>query len=117
VNTQEAFEKATLAVIAQGKQAINPKQRICQFRAPDGTKCWVGHLIPDDQYSSSLEGAPLDVVQKRVPALANLPIALLRDGQIAHDCASDDNFVEDFKIAIICVADRFHLSTEFLHHG
>lgn len=32
--------------------------RRCRYRGDNGTKCAVGHLIPDDKYSPSFEGHP-----------------------------------------------------------
>jgi hypothetical protein len=113
---QEAFEKATLAVIAQGRVAYDADNAACRYRAPDGAKCFVGHLIPDEQYMSDFEFKPLDEIERSVPAIANLPRDFLIACQRAHDGASDDDFVKNFTIRILNVAKHFHLSTEFLAH-
>lgn len=55
MNNQEAFDLMVAHLIAQGKPAVSPYGH-CVYRGPDGTKCAVGILIPDDVYHPDMEG-------------------------------------------------------------
>jgi hypothetical protein len=58
----------------------------CRYRGPNGLKCAIGCLIPDDQYSESFEHSALTTVRQRVPLLSLMPYELVRDLQEIHDC-------------------------------
>jgi hypothetical protein len=52
---QEAFEKAARGMLTQKKKALTPgmihgSEGKCVLRAPDGSKCAVGHILPDECY-------------------------------------------------------------------
>lgn len=53
MNKQEIFDTVYEALMKQGKASI--RNGICQYRGPGGTKCAIGHLIPDDLYDPSIE--------------------------------------------------------------
>lgn len=50
------FLKVAKHLITQGKPAWNPKQEYCAYRAPDGTRCAIGAMIPDALYDPEIEG-------------------------------------------------------------
>ena len=58
---QEAFNKAYLGVMQQGRASVNISGRSCLYRGPDGAKCAVGFLIADEHYDRDLEGCPVDL--------------------------------------------------------
>lgn len=59
---QRMFSHGLLTLFAQGKAATADEQ--CAYRGEDGTRCFVGALIPDPVYSPALEGE--DVQSRRV---------------------------------------------------
>jgi len=64
---QEIFNKAYLGLKSQGFQRSFGSYFVekipnvgCLYRGPNGRKCAVGHLIPDEAYSETLEGRRAD---------------------------------------------------------
>jgi hypothetical protein len=53
MNLQEAFDKVAEHLLLQGKRSENPN--ICLYRGPDGTKCAIGCLISDEDYTPNME--------------------------------------------------------------
>jgi len=54
--TLEAVETAVAAVAAQGDFSRDAGTGYCLYRHPDGSRCFVGHLVPNDRYDPSMEG-------------------------------------------------------------
>ncbi|MEM5403807.1 hypothetical protein [Paraburkholderia unamae] len=52
---QDVFDIAAWHLLRQHGQAIAPGTSKSMYRAPDGKRCAVGWLMPDDVYSRSLE--------------------------------------------------------------
>lgn len=50
---QQIFDKALFGVRAQGRPSA--VDGVCKYRGPDGTKCGVGHLIPDNVYDERFD--------------------------------------------------------------
>lgn len=48
---QKAFDTALAGLRAQGRKSFNKESGHCFYRSPDGLKCAVGFLIPDEKYS------------------------------------------------------------------
>lgn len=59
LTNQKVFDKVARHLLTQGKRAQN-ENRDCMYRAPDGSKCEAGCLIPDDLYDKSIEGTCID---------------------------------------------------------
>ena len=57
MNKREIFDKVRDHLLAQNAKSLTYGS--CLYRGPDGTKCAVGCLIPDDLYSSQMEGAAI----------------------------------------------------------
>lgn len=59
-NNQEVFDYVVEKLYRQGKKSIayrdNGTESYCVYRAKDGCKCAVGHLIPYDMYTAKMEG-------------------------------------------------------------
>lgn len=53
MTNQEMFDKVVAHARAQNCKAIIGAK--CLYRGPNGTKCFIGALIPDDKYSTALE--------------------------------------------------------------
>jgi hypothetical protein len=56
---QELFDKVATHLLTQGKKAQDLVPVICRYKTDDGLKCAVGCLIPDELYSTDLEGCAL----------------------------------------------------------
>lgn len=54
MTNQELFDKVVRAIVKQGRGSIN-SEGLCVYRGPDGLKCAVGHIIPDELYSPLIE--------------------------------------------------------------
>lgn len=95
---QELFTQAVLGMRSQNYALSQLDDAIgtCLYRHPDGYKCLVGHLIPDELYHPSIEGLssphlPVDVLPER----DNFMLSRL---QRVHDLASDSQrLVENLK--------------------
>lgn len=67
---QEIFDTVATHLFAQGKRALSIKDtNNCAYRAPAGSKCAVGCLIPDDVYTLNMEGVHVSALFYRWPAL------------------------------------------------
>ena len=84
---QEIFDVSTKALIEQGFPSYDPDYGgTCYYRGPNGTKCAIGHLIPDDKYDPDFEGqnaTPEICRAARIEFLANTTLA--GGLQEAHD--------------------------------
>lgn len=107
---QDVFDFIVFKLVQQGRRADNRGQ--CQYRAPLNDeqlntlpysayplRCAVGHLIPDPEYNSAMEGRGITEVMRLSPSvnalierLAKLNIdgtpgavRILLDMQMAHD--------------------------------
>lgn len=54
LSMQDVFETVARHLYTQGKPALDNSQ--CLYRGPDGTKCAVGCLIPDEVYVPQMDG-------------------------------------------------------------
>ncbi len=93
---QEAFETMVRHLRRQGQRSENANGT-CLYRGPDGLRCAVGCLIPDDQYKRSLEGKDAWVITKNVPALSHIGGRLLSEMQSIHDDCDVSQWEEGFK--------------------
>lgn len=82
MTNQEAFTAVVLHLRKQGRRAMTGTD--CLYRAPDGCKCAIGALIPDDQYNPNLEGSNVRALTY-LPALQDINPDLLHDLQNTHD--------------------------------
>lgn len=53
---QETFDFVLTKIREQGRPSYSPEEGTCFYRGPNGTKCAVGHLIPDEIYNVFMEG-------------------------------------------------------------
>lgn len=111
---QEAFDKSYLHLVKQGKPAIDHTiggelgSGRCRYRAPDGSKCAIGCLIPDELYRPDLEGSNIQYLHHHhcggdISELLGLrdqsSLSFLSHLQLIHDDlgAASDDFVEKWK--------------------
>lgn len=122
LDRQWAFDTALTGLRAQGRKSVSGED--CLYRGPDGTKCGVGFLIPDDRYSPDLDtrcpnGASVAVVANAVmPGLGRGPepwedlrgdrAFLSRLQRRLHDQLTDD--LSDLELAATAFAEEWGLT-------
>lgn len=86
---QEIFDRVVRHLLSQKQKAaiddVYGNTR-CRYRTPDGLRCAVGCLIPDDAYDPSIEGFAVgDLLTSEVPTLCTLRRSLEAGGVPCHD--------------------------------
>lgn len=84
MNNQQAFDKMVTHLFTQKEKALSPGGG-CRYLAFDGLKCAVGCLIPEEEYSTSIEGKRVLRIAEIIPALKGLSIDMLSNVQAIHD--------------------------------
>lgn len=121
ITLQEMFDRAVLGVVTQGKPSVTAATNFngirCMYRGEAGTKCAVGHLINDANYTLELEGGGSNhhlVIHALEQSLGKLPensTGLLARLQQAHDSA---NGYSDFLLTFVnrarLIATNFNLT-------
>lgn len=124
---QEIFDKSCGGIIAQGGPAIQDNR--CCYRTVTGRKCAAGQLIPDDKYSSAMEGKLVnyDAVSDACGITAENQV-LINCLQKAHDSSAfdgegvvergyvrdDSEFLRIFKAKALKIAENFKLGPAIL---
>lgn len=115
---QEMFDKAYLGVIAQGERS-EKYNGYCAYRGQNGSKCGIGHLIPDDlakawdRRSHSAIAKIKSTKAHPIPDFIKNNLALACAMQAAHDDSpSYDNggFIREFKCRMEQVAKDYKLT-------
>lgn len=103
---QETFDRVVTHLRKQGRKSVDPSTHRCMYRGPDGLKCAVGALIPDEKYSAVFEtkGTLWSPIRSVLLELGHDP-TLCNSLQLVHDSVSVDNWESHFEI----VADKYHL--------
>lgn len=109
INRQEIFDRIVFHARRQQSRAINIFGG-CAYRAPDGTKCFIGALIPESNYKSELEGLS---IRKSAIQIAAFGHALKEDDkkflaemQRIHDHVDVVDWEDSFKF----VAKKYDLN-------
>lgn len=122
---QQIFDAVVEHFIKQGAPAViqhGASEITCCYRTPDGLKCAIGALIPDELYTPEMEGAAALVVLRVYP-LAGKAVGLSKSNeklfealQEAHDAAATDTygnsaFLPRLWVCMRRVAEDFKLNT------
>lgn len=93
---QEVFDTVKKHLLTQNKKAKNGSGAICLYRTPNGLKCAIGCMIPDDKYVSRMEDTSVHILLFMYPGLpfANVDKKFLVSLQDIHDYKH--NKVEDW---------------------
>ncbi|MGQ7794513.1 hypothetical protein ACUN0C_19080 [Faunimonas sp. B44] len=114
-NRQEAFDFVVRHLFKQGERAV-AEGGGCLYRGPDGTKCAVGCLIPDELYTPRLEGNSVFMLPQRV--LDQLPApSLLNELQIAHDDPTNWWNPTRLRYHLTVIAQHWALNTDALEEA
>jgi hypothetical protein len=84
---QTAFDTVVAHLRLQKKRSAKPGTNVCMYRGPDGTKCAVGVLIPDDQFDPAKESQHVSDLHSTIPALQGIDLDFLCELQRVHDSA------------------------------
>ena len=113
MNEQEVFDKVYRHLITQGARALENDEpgAVCQYRAPDGKRCAIGCLIPDEMYHPKIEGRSSGNLQIELPGFIALfdrdfNFNLLRKLQSLHDFYP----VREWRQSLAYVAKKFGLT-------
>ena len=116
---QEIFDKVVAHFAVQKARAYG--DNTCWYRTPDGKKCAVGALIPDEAYNPDCEADPVSTLFIHYPdmmqasGLRSEDQDLLSDLQVAHDCtATGDNFLVDLSLPMRAIARKYGLDDSSL---
>lgn len=86
---QEIFTKVYVGLMKQKVASVSDsKKPSCVYRGRNGTKCAVGHLIPDSSYSPRIEGKLVDGLPTSVFAAMGIDtqdVEFLQRLQVLHD--------------------------------
>ena len=94
MNMQETYFKVRNHLLTQGRRAKIYDQ--CRYRAPNGDKCAIGCLIPDDKYDPNMEGHLIScspLIQDAIGASED-HIDFLTDLQRVHDFSNPSEWNE-----------------------
>lgn len=118
---QEIFNTVAKHLFAQGKRSrseIGDNLDICVYRAPDGSKCAVGVLIPDACYDPQFEGnnviALLNQFNDVLPRWMDANMSLLSALQDVHDTPENWCSEDRLKDAFRRCADYYSLDSSIL---
>lgn len=105
MNKQEVYFKVRNHLLTQMKRSVNLGR--CRYRGPNGLKCAIGCLIPDERYSRDIEGLTADsiLISNLVGATTDSDRQFLRDLQLVHD----SNIPRDWNIRLQDVAIKYGL--------
>lgn len=104
LNYQETFDKVVQHLRQQHAKAVQGATGGCMYRAPNGMKCAIGSVIPDDLYSDQMEGHRITQLSKTQYPWMDVDLAifcrrhlpLLRDLQLTHDTHQVEQWEQDF---------------------
>lgn len=117
MNKQEIFDKVVVHLATQGKRAMHGDD--CQYRTPDGLKCAVGCVLPDDLYNPEMDSpngslSGISEVAKRYPEVKAYfgkdNITFLSKLQMIHDYRRKNSLFESLKN----LAEDYDLDTTIL---
>ena len=123
MTAQEIYDTVARALLAQGRPSICKYGR-CLYRGPDGLKCAIGHLIPDENYDPKFEGLGIDnFFYDDVHGFGfnKKDKNLLVDLQLAHDDTNhwqtNEEWRQIWKDRMLSVAKDFDLDISVFEKG
>ena len=107
MTTQEVFDKVATHLLTQNFKSVDDFGRCCLYRGPEGTKCAVGILIPDEQYNPSMEHHTVQTLIDKFP----MPEYFNRDKimLIALQRIHDSDLVSTWKLQLEIVSVVYNL--------
>ena len=113
ISKQEIYDKVKAHLLTQNAKSYDVENDMCMYRHPDGLKCAIGVLIPDDAYTPDMEGHNVtamtlypDLWDRFPEVLKEIPVSLLSALQSVHD----DYDVHQWPSALARVAKTHNLN-------
>ncbi len=94
VGLQAIFDRVVAASRSQPEQSLDDCGECC-YRGENDLRCFVGHMIPDEHYSKTMEGSTACDVLGAL-GFADDEIALLDALQQIHDSHEPDEWESQF---------------------
>ncbi len=119
MTNQEIFDKVSEFLIKQGKPCMTDVG--CTYRGPDGLKCAVGCVLPDELYHPGMDTSDdggIHTIWWKYPEVAGyfgqVKLPFLQELQKVHDKWSDHGSTETFARQMLDTAKTFGLSPSHL---
>ena len=106
MTNQEAFDIMVTHLRKQGCKSEDEQHETCLYRGPNGLKCAVGALIPDEEYKPEWDEKGTAAGRLDCAALRGIEGGLLYAMQQAHDHSPVRWWEEKFQE----IADTYHLT-------
>lgn len=105
MTNQELFDRVVIHARAQKRKAEveidcggGLTKKSCRYRTPDGRKCFIGALIPDEKYSQKLENHTVALQDVRNAAgITSEQVVLAENLQMLHDSEGILNWERGFR--------------------
>lgn len=116
---QKVYDKVARHLLTQNEKAVL-EENMCRYRTPDGRKCAVGCLIPDDVYHDSIEG---DTVRRLLCSARDISTVLRQNlsyevhGELlsALQTLHDESEVRTWRKGLREIAVTFDLDDSITH--
>ncbi len=108
LEAQSIFDSVCRHLSEQGGKSVDPTLG-CSYRGPNGTKCAVGFLLGDDEYSPSMEGKVAQLIG--LPPRLQSHASMLASLQNAHDLNSTG---ANLRSDLWDIASQYNLSPNIL---
>lgn len=113
MTNQEVFDIIVKGLRKQGKPSLSETEGMCLYRGPSNSKCAVGLLIKDSEYTPKMEGKSLYSIMNSYSSLDRFRPneSLLEAMQKLHDTSAINNslWLEHMEAGYNWVAERFNL--------
>jgi hypothetical protein len=121
MESQEIFDIVATHLFAQGERSMVDKATgysvVCAYRGVEGRSCAVGCLIPDDLYSTDMEGGGITeefIKRFKLPAYFAENRRLLLNLQSVHDTKSPWVSTYTMQETLRTVARSFELDSSII---
>ena len=105
---QVVFDTVARHLLTQKMRSVGENSE-CLYRSPKGLKCAAGCLIPDDKYSSTMEGKCWDVLAAR-EIVSSTNQSLIANLQLIHDRKDPKHWLNE----LYTLAANLELNTSVL---
>ncbi|WP_395066127.1 hypothetical protein [Paraburkholderia silvatlantica] len=121
LDAQDVFDVIAWQLLRQNARATAFDGVKCMYRAPDGKRCAIGWIMPDEVYHKTIEFMGVrDIAQQMIntnyaDAFARFlyrHMDLLRDLQEMHDARMPC----DWPVAMRVIAQRYHLNSSVIEN-
>lgn len=107
MDKQKVYNIIKAHAIKQNERAIDGVT--CQYRSPDGLKCFIGAIIPDELYNPDMEGSNIESVLLYYPDFKEFlgvpDLTFLIQLQNIHDWSPVEDWIQELKL----IANEYHL--------